>query len=177
MPGIAPIYTPRLRLEPLEEAHASALFAGLQHEALYRFISERAPESVEALRERYRRLSTRTSPDGREAWLNWAVWSLPSSGYVGYVQATVHPDRSAHIAYVLFREAWGHGYAREAAGGLIAHLRHEWRVRTARATVDLRNQRSIAVLETLGFSRGAIRRNAEEIRGAPSDEVEYLRSL
>jgi RimJ/RimL family protein N-acetyltransferase len=171
------LHTPRLRLEPLEERHAPAMFAGLRHEALYEFISECAPESAEALRERYRRLESRVSPDGRESWLNWALWSLPGGGYVGWVQATVHSDHSADIAYVLFHEAWGHGFAREAAGALIDHLRDAWSATNVRATVDVRNRRSIAVLKALGFRRGVVRRNAAVIRGAPADEVEYRRWL
>jgi RimJ/RimL family protein N-acetyltransferase len=150
-----------------------ALFVGLQHEALYEFISDRPPESVAALVERCRRLAARMSPDGRESWLNWALWSLPADSYVGYVQATVHADHSAHVAHVLFREAWGHGYAREAVAALIEHLRDDWRVTTIRATVDTRNRRSIALLEALGFWRGAVRTEAEEIRGILADEVEY----
>ena len=165
--------TSRLRLEPLEERHAKRLFAGLQHEDLYRFISDRPPESVEALAERYRRLATRRSPDGREGWLNWAIVSTLTERDLGYVQATVHADRSAHVAYVLFPEFWGQGYAREAVATAIEHLRDEWAVTAIRATVDTRNRRSIALLEALGFERGAVRAAAEVIHGEPSDEVEY----
>ena len=46
------LHTLRLRLEPLEEAHAKALFAGLRNDALYEFTSDRAPESVETLAKR-----------------------------------------------------------------------------------------------------------------------------
>lgn len=149
------------------------MFAGLQHDDLYEFVSDRAPASVEALRERYNRLATRQSPDGRESWLNWALWAVSSAGYVGYVQATVRPDHSAHIAYVLFRDAWGHGYAREAVAAMIDHLRGDWQCRTLKATVDTRNRRSIALLAALGFVRGEVRIEAEEIRGVLQDEVDY----
>lgn len=172
-----PILTPRLRLEPIEPSHASGMFPGLQHEELYSFISEPPPESVEALRERYRRLSTRTSPDGREAWLNWALRRAPGGEYAGWIQATVHADRTAHVAYVLFVDAWGKGYAREAVAALIDHLRDAWNVRTLMATVDPRNRRSIALLEALAFRRGALRKDADVIHGVPADEVDYVRSL
>ena len=177
MRTIATLFTRRLRLEPLEESHASALFAGLQHMALYEFIADRAPVSVAALAERYRRLASRVSPDGRDSWLNWALWSLPAERHVGWVQATVRPDHEAHIAYVLFHDAWGRGYAREAAAALIDHLRDDRGVRGVRATVDTRNHRSIALLEALGFLRGAVRAEAEEIHGMLADEVEYRLSL
>ena len=172
-PGPKVLHAPRLRLEPLEESHATALFDGLRNDALYEFIAEGPPASVTALRERYRRLASRLSPDGRQFWLNWALWSLPEERYLGYVQATVRHDRSADIAYVLFREAWGHGYGREAVTALIEHLQSDWRTPFVRASVDTRNQRSIAMLESLGFQPGEVRIEAERIHGILADEVEY----
>lgn len=166
-------HTPRLRLEPLKEAHAAALFPGLSDEALYEYVGERPPESVEALAGRYRQLETRASPDGREIWLNWALWSVLGGGYVGVVQATVRPDHPAHIASVLFRDSWGMGYAREACAATIDRLRDEWGVIDVQATVDARNRRSIALLTRLGFQRIAMRRSAGMSRRAPADEHVY----
>jgi len=145
--------TLRLRLEPLEERHALVLFEGLQHPELSQFVSEKPPESVAALRERYRRLERRRSPDGLEVWLNWAVRLNATGRYVGYVQATVHRDDSAHIAVVLFRDDWGHGFAREAVGAMIDHLQRQRATNVFRATVDAGNLRSIALLEALSFER------------------------
>jgi len=154
------------------EAHAGALFPGLSDDTLYEFIGERPPESVEALAGRYRQLETRMSPDGRAIWLNWVLWSILGGSYVGVVQATVLPDK-AYIASVLFRAAWGMGYAREASAATIEHLRDEWGVNDFRATVDVRNHRSIALLTRLGFQRIAVRRSAGMIRSAPSEEYVY----
>ncbi len=176
-PVMKALDTLRLRLEPLEASHAPLLFRALQREELYAFIAETPPQSVAALRRRYRRLSSRVSPDGREAWLNWALRSHADGVHVGWVQATVHADGTAHVAYVLFVEAWGRGLAREAVASLIAHLGQAWGVRTVRATVDPRNRRSIALLESLGFERGALRRGAEVIHGALADELDYERPV
>lgn len=171
------LHARRLRIEPLVEFHARLLFEPLRDEELYEFIADRPPESAERLAERYRRLETRTSPDGREAWLNWALWSLPGERYVGWLQTTIHPDRTAHIAYILFRDAWGRGFGREAVTALIQHLQDDWGTTRVLATVDTRNLRSIALLEALGFERGAVREEAEEIRGVMSDEVDYSIAL
>lgn len=116
--------TMRLTLVPLQAAHAALLFEGLRDESLYDFIGDEPPDSVESLRARYERLAGGKSPDGTEAWLNWAVWVLQESRYVGYVQATVKPGNVAEIAYVLFRAAWGKGYAREAVTAMTTHLRN-----------------------------------------------------
>jgi RimJ/RimL family protein N-acetyltransferase len=173
---LQPLHTGRLRLEPLEARHAAALYGALHDASLYEFSGDHAPESLEALTWRYRRLETRTSPDGREAWLNWALWSLPDAAYVGLIQATVHPDRTASVAYVLFREAWSRGYAREATAALIDALSLAWGVREMWAAVDVRHRRSIALLEELGFLR-MVRRHAGFVQDAPSDEYLYCLSL
>ena len=176
LPILRAIDTPRLRLEPLVEAHASALFAGLRSDTSYECIGRRPPESVEALAQHIRRLVTRVSSGDRESWLNWALWSAPAGRYVGVVQATLHSGRSARLTFVLFHEAWGDGCAREAATALIDHLHAEWGLSDVWAAVDVRNRRSIALLEGLGFLRIAARTNAEVIRGV-TDEFVYCLSL
>ena len=168
--------TRRLRLEPLEERHAAAMFDELRDDALYEFTGDDAPESFEALSERFRQLEMRTSPDRREAWLNWALWSLPDARYVGLIQATVCPDRTAHVAYYLFHEAWSRGYAREATAAMIDALSLEWGVRELWATVDVRHRRSIVLLEELGFLR-MVRRHAGLVHDVLSDEYVYCLSL
>lgn len=167
--------TPRLRLEMLLPRHASALFDGLQSPRLYEFINDVPPTSVEALEERYTWLSRRISPDGTERWLNWAVLCTAEQRYLGYVQATVQPGAHASIAYVFFPESWGRGYAREALGRMIEYLVETYGISELRATVDVRNVRSIALLERLGFVRMAVRKDAERINGVLSDEAEYRR--
>ncbi|NJK31651.1 MAG: GNAT family N-acetyltransferase, partial [Deltaproteobacteria bacterium] len=144
--------------------HADQLFAGLQDPALYRFIAEAPPTDVEALRARYTRLATRRSPDGRQAWLNWAIWSFAEEAYVGYVQATVEAGE-ADIAYVVFQDYWGRGYARKAVAEMMGLLREAHGVAGFRATVDTRNHRSRALLEALGFECVAIHADAEVIHG------------
>lgn len=147
------IGSPRVRLEPLRDAHAEALFDGLQGEQIYRFIEEDPPRDLPALRERYRQLQRRTSPDGSETWLNWAVWSLVEERYIGYVQATIRSDDCALIAYVLFPDAWGRGYGADAVALMLDELITIHGVREAFATVDERNHASIALLRKMGFKQ------------------------
>ena len=140
-----------LRLEPLEERHADALFEGLSDKLIYRFVDEEPPRSLAALRERYRMLQQRRSPDGSETWLNWAIWSLTGEAYLGYVQATIKSHRSASIAYVIFPDAWGKGVATEAVSSMMRELVRGYGVHDFAATVDERNAASIALLRRLGF--------------------------
>jgi [ribosomal protein S5]-alanine N-acetyltransferase len=168
------ISTARLSLVPLEPLHASQLFEGLRDERLYEFISAAPPESVEGLQKRYEKLATRKSPDGREAWLNWAVWAVQGARYIGYVQATVRQGGAAEVAYVLFPDVWGKGFAREAVAAMMGHLRDCHGAKTLRVLVDPRNVRSIALLQALGFTQAGYRAGADRIRGVLADESEYV---
>jgi RimJ/RimL family protein N-acetyltransferase len=152
-PRMDPIDTLTLRLEPLLPTHAAALLPGLSDPRIYAFLDERAPASVAALEERYQRLATRRSPDGLDLWLNWALFFPKAGCHVGYVQATVHPDGTAEIAYVLFPPWWGRGHAREAVLAMLAHLRERFGVTRFVARVHPENRRSIALVTALGFVR------------------------
>lgn len=144
------ISTERLRLEPQAATHAEEMFRVLNDPAIYEHENE-PPRSVEWLRERYRKLESRRSPDGREAWLNW-VLRLSSSELIGYVQATVHPDGRASIAYELASRFWGRGLAQEAVRAMIVELAREYGVRRLSAVLKSSNGRSHRLLERLGFS-------------------------
>ena len=94
----AVLQTPRLVIEPLLPAHAVRLYEGLQDERLYEYIPQDPPASPRALEDRYLSLSSRCSPDNREAWLNWALRTRRSGGYAGVLEATVHEDLTSEIA-------------------------------------------------------------------------------
>ena len=138
-----------LALEPLCVSHAEAMFDLLCDQALYRYLDYEPPPSLEYLRDRYARLQSRRSPDGKEAWLNWAIRSADQA-LVGYVQATV-ATRHSYIAYVIGSPYWGRGYATKAVDAMLDHLASSYGVTECLATVEARNHRSIRLLERLGF--------------------------
>ena len=139
------IRTARLALEPLTVAHAPAMFPLLSDPALYAYLDFPPPPSLEHLQRVYAKLETRRSPDGTEEWLNWIV--MLDGAPIGFVQATIGPDRSANVAYVFGSAHWGQGYAFEAVTAMLAALDGC----KFFATVDPRNARSIRLLERLGF--------------------------
>ena len=170
--------TGRLVLEPLLPEHAPLLFEGLADERLHRFIPTDAPESAEALETRYRKLSSRRSPDGAEVWLNYAMrlreeGTLPNASYVGMLEATVFPNRSAYIAYTVFVPFWRQGYAREGCARMLRHLLEDYRVRVVVAEMDTRNAASVSLAEALGFERVGTTLGADHFKGSVSDEHRY----
>ena len=161
------IVTERLSLEPQVAAHAEEMFRVLADPAIYEHENE-PPASVEWLRERYRKLESRRSPDGRERWLNW-VLRLSSAELIGYVQATVHEDGRALIAYELASRFWGRGLAQEAVRAMIAELVRSHGVGRLAAVLKASNGRSRRLLERLGFApaspglRGELRVEPDEL--------------
>jgi [ribosomal protein S5]-alanine N-acetyltransferase len=165
--------TPRLLLEPILPAHAPVLYESMQEERLYRFIPQDPPETLEALTDRYDFLSARRSPDGREAWLNWAVRERDSGDYAGTLETTVYPEATAIIAYMVFVPFQRRGFAAEACERLLEHLFEGYRVNMVAAEIDTRNAASIALVESLGFERVGFQKDADHFKGATSDEYRY----
>ena len=170
--------TERLFLEPLLPEHATLLLENLADERLYRFIPTDAPESAEALETRYRKLSSRRSPDGSEVWLNFAMrlreeGTLPKASYVGMLEATVFPNRSAYIAYTVFVPFWRQGYAREGCARMLRHLLEDYSVLVVVAEMDTRNAASVSLAEALGFERVGTTLGADHFKGSVSDEHRY----
>jgi RimJ/RimL family protein N-acetyltransferase len=148
------------------------MFRALGDPEIYRYLDRPPPPSLERLRERFARLETRTSADGREHWLNWVVVPhVPPGGEpVGFVQATVQPDGDAWIAFVLAPAHQGRGYAREATEAMMAHLAAEYGAARFLASVEAENGPSVRLLERLGFREA----NAAERRGHELTATERL---
>lgn len=169
----AVLETPRLLIEPLLSVHAVRLYEGLQDERLYEYIPQNPPASPQALEDRYVNLSSRRSPDNSEAWLNWAVRTRRSGDYVGVLEATVHENLTAAMAYMVFVPFQRRGLAAEACSRLLAHLFEDYRVSVVAAEIDTRNVASIALVESLGFERVAFHEDADYFKGSSSDEYRY----
>jgi len=141
--------TERLRLEPLKPSHARALFEPMRDERLYRYEAQRPPKSEAGLERRFERLAV--GRDGSQLWFNWAVRGKDGP-YVGLVQATVD-GKSAVIGYDIFPAYWRQGYGKEACSAVIERALRDLGVTLVKAIVDIENQASIALLESLGFKR------------------------
>ena len=143
------IATPRLILHPQVARHADEMYAVLSDPAIYEF-ENAPPESIDWLRARFAKLESRRSADGAEHWLNWVI-ALRDGALIGFVQATVHRDRHAGIAYVLASRHWGQGVASEATLAMIDELILRYQVREFTAVLKRANHRSQKMLLRLGF--------------------------
>ncbi len=161
-----------LTLEPQVAAHADAMFVVLSDPAIYQYENQ-PPKSVEWLRERFARLASRCSADGRERWLNWVI-RLPTSELAGYVQATVRVNGQAAIAYELASAYWGRGLARTAVQAMIAELFEHYHVHTITAVLKRENRRSQRLLERLNF---VVASESHPMDGIEPDEIRMQREF
>jgi RimJ/RimL family protein N-acetyltransferase len=156
----------RLTLEPQTAAHAAEMFVVLSDPAIYAHENQ-PPPSLEWLRNRFTKLETRLSADGREQWLNWVI-RLPTSELIGYVQATIREDGRAAIAYELASAYWSRGLGHQAVGAMISELIERYEVRTLFAMLVSENLRSRRLLERLGLSLASPEQHAVH-RVAPGE--------
>jgi len=124
--------THRLDFEPLTVGHAAELASLLDDAALHEFIGGE-PMDPASLTARYVRLQERRSPDGRQLWGNWVMRIRGTGAAAGTVQVTLPAGGPAagpaEVAWLVSRPAQGHGYAKEAAIGLVRLLRESgWAV-------------------------------------------------
>jgi RimJ/RimL family protein N-acetyltransferase len=128
------------------------MFEVLSDPAIYEFEGE-PPPSVEQLAAGYQRRESRTSPDGREKWLNWVV-RLPNQELVGYVQATVLESGASYIAYEFASKYWRQGIGSASVTAMLQELEQLYSVHTFVAVLKLANYRSMGLLSQLGFEVG-----------------------
>ena len=166
--------TARLDIVPLRAVHAPLLFPQLADPRQYRYVPEAARATVGELWQRFEQLERGPAPGSAEVWLNWVLLRRADGAPVGTLQATVVvPRRLAWIGYTLFPPMWGQGYATEAGTWLVAELPRRHDVREILASVDTRNEKSIALLERLGFERVAT--EAAELHGEATQDHSYRR--
>ncbi len=157
------------------EPHADFVYAALDDDAMWKFFPAYRPQTLEALRERYRRFSGGYPyADGQEVWENWTAFLRKNGEPVGDMQATIAiPENTAHIAYAIHRPHWRRGYAAEAARAVIGHLKIEHQARTLFAEMNTANEASVRLIESLGFRRIEQRKGVDSGNGLIGDEFVY----
>ena len=142
---------PIVTLEPRTVGHAAELFAVFTEPALYEFLDEKPPASIEALRQKLARSESRRSPDGSQHWLNWIVRD-EAGRIAGNVQATVNADLETNVAYVFGQKFWGRGIASVAVSQMLDIVAREHRVKHFFVVAERANQRSTQLARRLGFT-------------------------
>jgi ribosomal-protein-alanine N-acetyltransferase len=105
----------------------------------------------------------------------FAVQRSADGHLIGAVELQVVSEEHARgeIGYVLARDAWGHGYATEAAAALLRFGFDRLGLRRISATCDPENIASARILEKIGMDFEGRLRSYFTIRGDRRDRLLY----
>jgi len=171
------LFTSRLVLEPLTIDHARESFSYWQDKHLYRYIPTNPPENMSALIDRYQILGRGASSNGEERWVNWFMREQDTGKLAGLIECTIFNDNAAQLAYFVFREHQGKGFAQEGCRAALDVLASIYYVSNVRAYIDTRNASSISLVERLGFHCSEHIIGADFFKGETSDEYLWTLSL
>ena len=119
--------TARLHITPLVEADVDALAELLWDERVYAYIGG-LPASADRIALGLRRALAGPTPDRPpQQWLNYGMRLREDGTLIGRLEASMHENGIAEVAYLLAPRFWGHGYAREGLLWLheeLARVRH-----------------------------------------------------
>jgi len=81
----------------------------------------------------------------------WAIERLSDGAFIGRV-GLHHPPYwpALEAGWVLARDAWGHGYAKEGAAATLAHVRRALPAQRLVSYIQPGNERSVRVAQALG---------------------------
>ena len=137
--------TERLLMRPQTVQDAEALHATYADADLMTWWSSGPHSTLEETR-RYL-----ADPEVPDAWRGWVVVERATSAVIGTLSTKDTRHRVAEIGYMLARDAWGRGFAREGVGRLIDLLFDEGHRRVV-ADTDPDNAASNRLLRQLGFT-------------------------
>ena len=91
-------------------------------------------------------------------WGTWAVEVAASGEFIGFVglnepRFEAHFTPAVEIGWRLGRNAWGHGYATEAARAVLAYAFEELELDEVVSFTTVENHRSRRVMERIGMTR------------------------
>jgi len=162
------LHTDRLRLRPFDDADADSLFALHSNDYVLRYWD--SPPWLERSRaEKFIAACRQIADEGTGARL--AIDRGSEAAFIGWCSLTQwNPDfRSAKLGYCLTDDAWGRGYATEAAGALLEWALDTLDLNRVQAEADTRNEASARVLEKVGFVREGTLREDCVVNGDVSD--------
>lgn len=172
MPLTTPtLHTARLVLRPVREDDVDALFALMSDAELLRYWDS-PPWTERAQAERFVTNSAMVAREDRGVRV---VVDDGAGRFLGWcLLAEWNPQfRTAELGFCFTREAWGHGYATEAAGALLDWGFEAMDLNRVDGQVDTRNPPSARVLERLGFLHEGTKREDCIVEGVVSDTWIY----
>jgi RimJ/RimL family protein N-acetyltransferase len=164
------IDAPRVRLRWLDENDAAGLFEIFSNREVTRYWGWPALEDIAAATELVRSIHGMFE---QRSLFQWGVVRRDLDQVIGTsTLAHVDPRNGrAELGFALHRGHWGQGFAGEAVTALIQFAFGPLGLRRLEADVDPRNDRSLALLQRLGFVREGYLRERWNVNGEIQDAV------
>ena len=164
------LQTPRLTLRSLEVSDDADVFAVFSDPMVMRYwdgavmkTREDAMKYIDHIHHGFRR---------RELF-QWGIADRETSAVLGTCTLThfspIH--ERAEIGFAIRQERWGQGLGSEAVAAVVAFAFEKLNLHRIEADVDPRNERSLRVVERLGFRREGHIRERYYINGERQDAV------
>ena len=144
------IKTQRLTLREATIEDATFILALLSEPAWHQFIASHSIDSLEKASEYIEeKMLASYREHGFGLWLVESIAESTPVGICGLLQRDTlpHPD----LGFALLSQHWGQGFAFEAAAACLAYAQDTLSLQQLLAIAKPLNQRSIALLEKLGF--------------------------
>ena len=161
------VETPRLVLRRLEERDVEFVFTLVNDSAWLQFIGDKGVRTLDDAR-----AYLRNGPIDMYAKHGHGLYCVETKadgeaiGMCGLIKRDTLPN--ADLGYAFLPQARGGGYAYEAASATMTYARETLNLQRILAIVSPSNERSIALLEKLGF------RFEKSLRLPPKEEQETL---
>lgn len=175
-PKIDCIKSKRLVMEVRKEHHANELYDLFCERDLYHYISREVPPSKEWLAMGMKGAESLISKDGNEIWLGWVAKEKGSKKPVGLFEMTIIAQE-AFVAYTVFKDFWGNGYAVEATDAMIEFVKSNYQISRFVIEMDTRNRSSAKVAEKLGFDFLKVINNVTFLKGFVSHEFQFQKTI
>ncbi|KAK6365522.1 hypothetical protein LTS17_011241 [Exophiala oligosperma] len=163
--GRVEISTSRLLLRAAQENDVDSLYGAFSNAEVMKYWST----------------TPHTSKEETSKWLSKMILS-PQNGVTDFVIALSNDGpaigkigiwQDSEIGFLLSRQYWGNGLAREAMIGVLDYLFTSRNLVEITADVDPRNRRSLSLLERMGFVDVGFEEKTWEVGGEWVDSVYY----
>ena len=139
------IHTPRLTLRPAQPSDASHLNPAFSDPEVMRYWSAPPHKSIARTKEWISKM-TDAKQNGVTDFIITLKPDMAPIGKIGVWQGD-------EIGFLLAREQWGKGLAKEALNGILPYLFGERKFEALTADIDPRNLASRGILEKMGFEQ------------------------
>lgn len=145
------IYTKRLYLRPLEEGDAIDMYHYMMDIETLRYLSYTPHKSVE---ETLNFLKTELlCYEQHQDFMPMAILLEEKDCLIGHIQLHTYRENSAQLCYLLHKDAWHKGYAREVLEAMLDRALYEKHLLYVDAVYDVENLASERLLTACGFHK------------------------